>query len=130
MANWIVEDRITGEVAYAYGADQPDHFGTFPLEQYNHIKQKEIAPEPVPRWVTKLEFVARLGEPAMDKLIELSMTEPTILKFVKMIDWASVNQDQTSINLDDQRTQKVSEFEPLLVSLGVVNDGWATEVLA
>ena len=32
MANWIVENRITGEVAYAYGADQPDHFGTFPLD--------------------------------------------------------------------------------------------------
>ena len=46
MANWIVENRITGEVAYAYGADQPDHFGTFPLEQFNHIRQKEVEAAP------------------------------------------------------------------------------------
>ena len=59
MANWIVEDRITGEVAYAYGADQPDHFADYPLEQYNHIRQKEVEAVPVPRTITKLEYLRR-----------------------------------------------------------------------
>lgn len=40
MSNWTVENRLTGEVVYAYGADQAGHFELFPLETFNHIREK------------------------------------------------------------------------------------------
>ena len=132
MANWIVENRITGEVAYAYTADVATDFPEYPFAQYNHILKKPEA-VPVPgRRITKLDFVERLGDPAFSKLLELSLTSVEILKFVKLIDWTTPEADGTSIDLDDPRVQKVRGLEPLLLSLNVegVAPGWAAEVLA
>lgn len=129
MTNYAVQDRTTGEFVHYYGADIPDHFDTFPLEQYNHIPQIEVV-EVVRRRVSKLEFVTRLGDAAFTKLLELSLSSIEIMKFVKLIDWATAELDGTSIDLDDPRVQKVAELEPVLISLGVVEAGWAAEVLA
>lgn len=59
MSNWKVENRLTGEVVHAYGADAPDHFTDYPLEQFNHILQKPVDADPIPRTVTKLEYLRR-----------------------------------------------------------------------
>ena len=35
MANWIVENRITGEVAYAYTADEPVEWSGMEFATHN-----------------------------------------------------------------------------------------------
>ena len=36
MSTWTVTNRMTGEVAYAYVADAPDHLALYPFDTYNH----------------------------------------------------------------------------------------------
>lgn len=130
MSNYIIEDRATGEVVHAYSADSPDHTGVYPFATYNHILQKPVPAAPIQRRVSKLEFVARLGDSAFTDLLELSKTSVGIEKFVKMIDWATPEPDGTSIDLDDPRVQDIRGLEPLLISRGKVSAGWADGVLA
>lgn len=121
MDNWIVEDRITGEVAYAYGADQPDHFGTFPLEQYNHIKQKEVAPEPLPRIVTKLEYLRRFTTAERVAIRSAASVNPVLDDYLKLMELAQ------EINLDDPDTIAAVG---MLEQSGLIAAGRAIEVLA
>lgn len=130
MSNYVVENRLTGEVVHAYSADAPDHTDIYPFATYNHTLQKPAPAAPVQRRVSKLELVSRLGDAAFTDLLELSKTSVGIEKFVKMIDWATPEPDGTSIDLDDPRAQDVRGLEPLLISRGKVSAGWADGVLA
>ena len=130
MSNYIVEDRLSGEVVYSYTADTPDHTDVYPFAVYNHIVKKPEVPAQISRRMSKLEFVGRLGDAAFTELLELSKTSVSIEKFVKMIDWATPDADGTSIDLDDPRVQSVAMLEPLLISRGAVIEGWAAGVLA
>ena len=123
MANWIVENRITGEVAYAYGADQPDHFGTFPLEQYNHIRQKEVEAVPVPRTITKLEYLRRFttDERVTIRAAAAAAANPVLEDYLKLMELAQ------EINLDD--TDTVAAVQ-MLEQSGLIAAGRADEVLA
>ena len=130
MSNWIVEKRLTGEVVHAYGADAPDHFADYPLEQFNHIMQKPVVEVAAPRRVTKLDFVGRLGDDAFDYLLLMAKSSITIEKFVKLIDWATPEADGTSIDLDDPRVQALRGLETMLIAADKVAAGWADSVLA
>ena len=127
--NYVVQDRATGEVVDSYTADHPSHEGTYPYATYNHIPQPEVI-APVVRRVSKLEFVARLGDDEFTALLGLARESVDVEKFVKMIDWATPDADGTSIDLDDPRVQAVSGLEPTLVALGKTQLGWAARVLA
>lgn len=130
MSNFTVENRMSGEIVYAYSADTPEHTDTYPFSTYNHIIKKPEPPAPISRRVSNLEFIARLGDAAFEELLSLAKTSISIEKFVKMIDWATPEGDFTSIDLDDPRVQSVALLEPLLISRGVVVAGWAAGVLA
>lgn len=130
MSNWIVQDRASGIVTYAYAAENADHFDDYPLETYNHIRQGDIVEIQPSRRVTKLDFVARLGDAAFDELLLMARTSVGIEKFVKLIDWSTPDPDGTSIDLDDPRVQAVHGIEPLLIASGKVSAGWADSVLA
>lgn len=130
MSNWIVEDRLTGEVVHAYGADAPDHFADYPLEQYNHILQKPVVESAAPRRVTKLQLVERIGDAAFEYLLLMAKSSIAIEKFVKLIDWATPDADATSIDLDDPRVQALRGLEPMLIAADKVAAGWADSVLA
>ena len=129
MVNYIVQDRTTGEVVHAYGADQPSHIDVYPFDTFNHIPQPVVI-SPVVRRVSKLEFVARLGDAEFTALLGLARESVEVEKFVKMIDWATPDADGTSIDLDDPRVQAVSGLEPVLIALGKTQPGWAARVLA
>lgn len=130
MSDWIVENRETGQVVYAYTADAPTDFPEYPFSIYNHSK-KPAEEVPMPgRRVSKLEFVARLGDPAFTVLIEMAPASSQIAKLIKMIDWATPEPDGTSIDLDDPRVQSIADVEAVLVGIGVVEAGWAAGVLA
>ena len=121
MANWIVENRITGEVAYAYGADQPDHFGTFPLEQFNHIRQKEVEAAPVPRTITKLEYLRRFTTDERVAIRAAAVANPVLDDYLKLMELAQ------EINLDDPDTVAAVL---MLEQVGLIAAGRAAEVLA
>ena len=129
MPNYVVQDRATGEVVYAYTADLPSHENIYPYDTYNHIPKPEVV-APVVRRVSKLEFVARLGDDEFTALLGLARESVDVEKFVKMIDWATPEADGTSIDLDDPRVQAVSGLEPVLIALGKTQPGWAARVLA
>ena len=121
MANWIVENRITGEVAYAYGADQPDHFGTFPLEQFNHIRQKEVKAAPVPRTITKLEYLRRFTTAERVAIRAAAVANPVLDDYLNLMELAQ------EINLDD--TDTVAAVQ-MLEQAWLIAAGRAAEVLA
>ena len=80
--------------------------------------------------MTRLAFVARLGEPAFVALLAMAKQSLEVEAMVKLIEWAQPDPDGTSIDLDDPRFQKLHDFEPVLVAQGVVDAGWADGVLA
>ena len=129
MANYTVQIRSTGETVDSYTADFPSHTDEYPYDTYNHILTPEVIVQ-VTRRVSKLEFVARLGDEEFTALLSLARESVEVEKFVKMIDWASTEQDGTSIDLDDPRVQAVSGLESTLVALGKTQPGWAARVLA
>lgn len=129
MPNYAVQNRATGEIVHAYTADQPSHADIYPFGTYNHIPQPEVV-APAVRRVSKLEFVARLGDDEFTALLGLARESVDVEKFVKMIDWATPEADGTSIDLDDPRVRAVSGLEPVLIALGKTQPGWAARVLA
>ena len=120
MANWIVEDRITGEVVHAYCADQPDHFGTFPLEQFNHIHEKEVVAV-VSRTITKLEYLRRFTTDERVAIRAAAVANPLLDDYLKLMELAQ------EINLDDPDTTAAVQ---LLEQAGLIAAGRASEVLA
>lgn len=129
MPNYAVQNRATGQVVDSYTADLPSHENIYPYDTYNHIPKPEVV-APAVRRVSKLEFVARLGDDEFTALLGLARESVDVEKFVKMIDWATPEADGTSIDLDDPRVQAVSGLEPVLIALGKTQPGWAARVLA
>lgn len=92
---------------------------------------EEPAPQTTPsaRRLSKLDFIARIGDDAFGFLLGAAKGSVDVEKFVKLIDWATPDPDGTSIDLDDPRVRKITELEPLLIANGIVSEGWASGVL-
>jgi len=121
MANWIVEDRLTGDVVYAYGADQPDHFVDYPVEQFNHIRQKEVVAAPTQRTITKLEYLRRFTTDERVAIRATASANPVLDDYLKLMELAQ------EINLDDPDTVAAVQ---MLEQAGLIAAGRAAEVLA
>lgn len=121
MANWIVEDRITGEVVYAYGADVATDFPEYPFAQFNHFRQKEVETVPIPRTITKLEYLRRFTTDERVAIRAAASANPVLDDYLKLMELAQ------EINLDDQDT--VSAVN-MLEQAGLIALGRAAEVLA
>lgn len=120
MANWIVEDRLTGKVVHAYGADLPDHFETFPLETYNHRIEIIVEVAPV-RTITKLEYLRRF---AVDERIAIRAAAAQNAILADYLQLLELAQD---INLDDADTVAAVQ---MLEQAGLIAPGRAAEILA
>ena len=130
MSTWQVTNRLTGKVVDAYGADAPDHADVYPFDTYNHNRVVEVVSPPARR-VTKLEFVARIGEAVYIAILGLAAESIDIAAWVKLLDLATPDPDGTSIDLDDPRTLAgLNALEPVLIAQGVVSAGWASGVVA
>lgn len=88
-----------------------------------------VSSSTLPRRMSKLDFVALLGDNVFTALLGMAHQSIDVEKFVKMIDWATPDSDGTSIDRDDPRVQKIVELEPALVAQGIVSEGWAQGVL-
>ena len=130
MSNWQVTNRITGEVAYAYGADAPDHLALYPFDTYNHIKAVEVVEVPKRR-LTKLELIGRMGEAVFVAIIGMAKQSVEMAAWMEMVRMTTPDPDGTSIDLDDPRTVAgLNAIEPALIAQGIVSAGWADGVVA
>ena len=126
MANWIIEDRLNGNVVYAYGADQPDHFSTYPLEQFNHIRQKEAeaVPEDAERNISGVQYLRRFTQPERIAILAAATQSAVIDDYLKLLD-ATIAQGGI-INLNDPDTVFAVN---MLEQAGLIAAGRAAEVL-
>ena len=130
MNTWQVTNRLTGEVAYAYGADAPDHITNYPFDTYNHNRVIEVVEVPKRR-LTKLEFIGRMGEAVFIAILGMAQQSVELAAWVELVRMATPEQDGTSIDLDDPRTLAgLNAIEPVLVAQGIVSAGWAAGVVA
>lgn len=121
MSDWIVENRETGEVVYAYTADQADHFDAFPLEIHNHIRkfgEVEVAP---PRLISKVEYLRRFSTEERVAIRTAAKQNAVLEDYLSLLELAA------DIDLDDPDTIGAVH---MLESVGLVGAGRAAEVLA
>lgn len=119
MSNWIVEDRDSGQVVYAYAADSADHFDTFPLEQYNHTKEKPV--ELPGRMISKVAYL-RLFSTQERVAIRAAAKQNAVLE-----DYLALLELASEINLDDADTVAAVQ---MLEQVGLIASGRAVEILA
>ena len=104
----------------------------FALADYDHVEFVEDAPVVTagPRRLTKLEFVAKLGNDAFGFVLAAAKTSVEMEAFLKMVELATPDADGTSIDLDDPRTvYGVTQLGAVLEAQGIVPAGWALGVL-
>lgn len=125
MANFKVQNRHSGEIVYAYTADEAVGWPEYPFADFNHIPQADATVVAPQRRVTKLEFVGRLGDDYIPLLVA-SKSNVAIEAFMKMIDWATPEADGTSLDLSDPRIVGALNQLELAGSIGA---GRAAEIL-
>lgn len=121
MSNYIVERRDTGEVVYAYGADNAVEWAEYPFAEFNHIREKIVDPAPVPRTVTKLEYLRRFTGEERVAIRAVAKTNPVLEDYLAMLEIAQ------DINLDDPDTIGAVT---MLEGAGLIAQGRAAEILA
>lgn len=134
MPDYKVIRKSDGEEVSRYSAMQPTEASGFNLDDFDHA---DITVTPVVdtslyagrRLLTKLEFVALLGDTAYVALLGMARESVQVDAFVQLVDWATVDANGWSVNLDDPRMGQLSVLEPALIALGAVTEGWAQEVL-
>jgi hypothetical protein len=121
MPNYAVQDRATGETVDSYTADQPDHIGRYPFEQFNHIPQPVVVEAPV-RMISKLDYMNRLSDTELAAIYTAAKTVVQVEVWLKKFDAV-----KDEVNLDDPRTVNgVNALE----AAGLLAAGRAAEILA
>ena len=130
MSNWKVENRLTGEIVYAYGSDDPVEWPGMEYATHNHIRMIEVVEVPKRR-LTKLEFIGKMGEAVFVAILGMAQQSVEMAAWVELVRMATPDPDGTSIDLDDPRTVAgLNALEPVLISQGVVAEGWSAGVVA
>ena len=130
MSTWQVTHRLTGEVVYAYTADDPVEWPGMEYATHNHIRVIEVVEAPKRR-LTKLEFIGKMGEAVFVAILGMAQQSVEMAAWVELVRMATPDPDGTSIDLDDPRTVAgLNALEPVLISQGVVAEGWSAGVVA
>jgi hypothetical protein len=138
MSTWLVNNRITGAVVYAYTADEPTEWPGMEFATCNHVAEIPVIPPPPSRRVTKLQFrnlfttaekvaidFAALDNPSADTTTRIQSASLRV--FLEDLNSATPDPDGTSIDLDDPRAVAgVNALE----SFGFIATGRATEILS
>lgn len=132
---YIVTETATGNEVYRYQADAPIEWNGMSFATHTHTEHAEVVEgeviAPTKRRLTKQEFFDKLGGAAVGFLLTAAKTEVAVEAWIKRLDLVTPDPDGTSVDLDDPRTvQGVNDLGAMMVSLGVVSSGWASEVLS
>lgn len=121
MNAYVVQQRESGEVVYAYTADAPTEFVEYPFAQFNHILQKPEPPAPAERTITKVAYLRRFTGDERVGIRTAAKTNAALEDYLHLMDRAD------EINLDDPDTIAAVQ---MLESVGLIAAGRAVEVLA
>lgn len=124
MANYVVQDRATGEVVHAYGADQPSHADVYPFDTYNHIPQV-IVIEPALREISGVAYLRRFTQAERIAIRGAASQSAVLDDYLKLLD-ATIAQGGI-VNLDDDDTVAAVA---LLEQVGLIAAGRGAEILA
>ena len=121
MPEYIVYERDTGTIVYAYTADAACDFPEYPFQQFSHVLKK---PEPViqpQRTITKLEYLRRFTTDERVAIRAAAASNPVLADYLQLMELAQ------EINLDDPDTVAAVA---MLEQAGLIAAGRAAEVLA
>ena len=121
MPEYIVYERDTGNVVYAYTADSATDFPEYPFRDFSHVVKKPEIVAPPERSVTKLEYLRRFTGQERVTIRQAAKENPVLEDYLAMLEIAQ------EINLDDPDTIAAVN---MLESVGLIATGRATEVLA
>ena len=124
MPNYVVQDRATGEVVYAYTADEPSHTDVYPYDTYNHIPQPEVV-VPVVREVSGISYLRRFTQAERIAIRGAASQSAVLDDYLKLLD-ATISQGGM-VNLDDEDTVAAVQ---MLEYVGLIATGRAVEILA
>lgn len=131
MTTYIVTQKSTGHEVYRYQAEAPIEWSGMGFDTHDHAPLMEEITDVTPRMetgrrLTKLAFVALIGEDAFKAVLAAAKVNVDIEAFVKLIDWATPEADGTSIDKDDPRT--IAGVQALEAA-GFIAPGRAQEIL-
>lgn len=137
MPRYRATHKINGEIV-EYDAAEPqiDHLSQdWELESVSAAFSVEDTPVDTRvyagrRRITKLEFVALLGDLAYVAILNMARESVQIEAWVRMLELATPDADGTSVDLDASRTVSgIQAIGAVLHAQGIVSDTWAQEVL-
>lgn len=135
MPTYLVTRKSDGQQVYEYQHTEALDMDMFPFADYDHTEQAE-PPVTAPtifggrRTLTKLEFIALLGMPAYVAILSMAKQSVQVEAWIKMLELATPDADQHSVNLDDPRTAAgIQDIGAALEQVGAVQSGWAQGVL-
>lgn len=121
MPEYIVYERDTWNVVYAYTADTATDFPEYPFRDFSHVVKKPEIVAPPERNVTKLEYLRRFTGQERVTIRQAAKENPVLEDYLAMLEIAQ------DINLDDPATQ--GGVQALEIA-GLIGEGRAAEVLA
>jgi hypothetical protein len=124
MPNYVVQDRATGEVVYAYTADEPSHTDVYPFDAFNHIPQVVVI-APVVREISGITYLRRFTQAERIAIRGAASQSSVLDDYLKLLD-ATIAQGGT-VNLDDEDTVAAVA---LLEQAGLIAAGRGAEILA
>lgn len=125
MPEFIVTRRATGEVVYAYSADEATDFPEFPFAQFNHTIKATIE-QPVPaREISGVSYLRRFTQAERIAIRSAAAGSAVLDDYLKLLD-ITIAQGGV-VNLDDPDTIAAVN---MLESVGLIATGRAAEVLA
>lgn len=124
MFDWIVENRDTGVVVYAYAAEAATG-DRFPFAQYNHRKVAFVEPPAAPREISGVSYLRRFTQDERIAIRDAAKESARIDDYLKLLD-ITIAQGGV-INLDD--TDTVAAVA-LLEQVGLLAQGRGVEILA
>ena len=135
MPIFRVTRKSDRNLVYEYAAPQSVEWVDFPYADFEHSEVTEPAPEPVTvfggrRTLTKQEFYDLLGTEARKAILTMAKQSVEIEDWLKRFEILTPYLENYSVDLDYADTAAgVLALEPILISLGVVQAGWAEGVL-
>lgn len=135
MSTYIVTEKAAGKEVYRYQSPVVVEWTGMELATHDHtaLAEAPVVPEQVagPRRLTKNQFIDKLGDAAYIGILTLAKQSVNVEAFVKRLEMATPDVDQTSVDLDDPRTVAgITAIGAPLQAMGIVDADWAAGVLA
>lgn len=125
MPEFIVTRRATGEVVYAYAADEATDFPEFPFAQFNHTIKSTIEQPAPAREISGVSYLRRFTQEERIAIRASAVSSKVLDDYLKLLD-ITIAQGGV-VNLDDPDTIAAVN---MLESVGLIATGRASEVLA